>query len=203
MNTNGLSLLLTFVVAFSPLLSAQVGTPAITVHDLFEQDQGDQQIDADSLPPAEQQKLRIHYDQREDQVKLLIQNGEILKPQDFFDAGVILTHSHVPEDQLLAHLAFTAAAFEGIVEAKHLAATSLDRYLVFSKQTPIFGTIFQLPYQGWHHDASPSMNDSMRAAFCIPSLKQLDKEFEQQKNGKDLPESGHDQFWNVELKACH
>jgi hypothetical protein len=202
MNSNVLQLL-TLILAFSPLLSAQVVTAATTIHGLFEQDQRDQQIDADSLAPSEQQKLRVHYDQREDQVKRLMQNGEIHKPQDFFDAGVILTHSHVPEDQLLAHLAFTAAAFEGITEAKHLAATSLDRYLVFSKQTPLFGTIFQLPYQGWHHDVSPSMNDSIRAAFCIPSLKQLDKEFEQQKNGKDLPESGHDEFWNVELKGCH
>jgi hypothetical protein len=175
MNSNVLPLLHTLVVAFSPLLSAQVGTAAITIHDLFEQDQRDQQIDADSLPPAEQQKLRAHYDQPEDRVKRLMQSGEIHKPQDFFDAGVILTHSHVPETQLLAHLAFTAAAFEGIIEAKHLAATSLDRYLMFSKQTPLFGTIFQLPYQGWHHDVSSSMNDSIRAAFCIPSLKQLDR----------------------------
>jgi hypothetical protein len=94
MNINVLPLLLTLVVAFSPLLSAQVGTPAITIHDLFEQDQRDQQIDADSLPPAEQQKLRVHYDQREDQVKRLMQNGEIHKPQDFFDAGSY-SHTHM------------------------------------------------------------------------------------------------------------
>jgi hypothetical protein len=73
-------------------------TAGTTIQGLFEQDQRDQQIDADSLPPAEQQKLRVHSDQREDQVKRLMQNGEIQKPQDFFDAGVILTHSHVPED---------------------------------------------------------------------------------------------------------
>jgi hypothetical protein len=100
---------LTLILAFSPLLSAQVVTAATTIHGLFDQDQRDQQIDADSLRPAEQQKLRVDYDQREDQVKRLMQNGEIHKPQDFFDARVILTHSHVPEDQLLAHLAFASS----------------------------------------------------------------------------------------------
>lgn len=185
------------------VLPAQVSTQQTRIHDLFEQDQRDQEIDNGSLPKAEQQKLRTRYNQREDEVKHLMQNGGIQKPQDFFDAGVILTHSHLPENQLLAHLAFTAAAFNGITEAKHLAATSLDRYLSFSKQTPLFGTIFQLPYQGWHHDVSPEMSDSIRSAFCVPSRKELDKLFEQEKSGIALPDSEHDEFWDVKPQACH
>lgn len=139
---------LMLIISASPLLSAQAATPKVTIHDLFEEDQRDQQIDNKALPAADQRKLRARYDQREEQVKHLMQRGGIHKAQDFFDAGVILTHSLVPENQLLAHLAFTSAAFEGIAEAKHLAATSLDRYLILSNQTQIFGTAFQLPHQG-------------------------------------------------------
>ena len=91
-----------------------------------------------------------------------------------------MTHSHDPEHQLLAHLFFTAAAFKGITEAKHLAATSLDRYLMFSGKTSLFGTTFQIPYKGWHHDVSADMNDSLRSSFCIPPLKRLDQVFERE-----------------------
>jgi hypothetical protein len=201
MNSSILSLFLTLILASSSQLLAQ-STKSVTIHDLFLQDQRDQQIDNESLSATKQQNLRMRYDQREVPVKELMQNGGIRRGQDFFDAGVILTHSHVPENQLLAHLAFTAAAFDGIVEAKHLAATALDRYLMLSKQTSLFGTIFQLPYHGWQHEVSAAMNDPIRAAFCIPSGKQLDKIFEQEKNGIVQPENGHDQFWALEPRSC-
>ncbi len=202
MNNNALPSFLILILAASSLLSAQVNTPPTSIHDLFVQDQRDQRIDNDSLPAAEQQKLRARYDKREDDVKRLMQNGAIQKAQDFFDAGVILTHSHIPENQLLAHLAFTAAAFGGITEAKHLAATSLDRYLSFSKQTQLFGTTFQLPHQGWYRVVSPEMSDSIRTAFCIPSRKELDRLFELEKSGMPPPDSGHDEFWDIKPRGC-
>jgi hypothetical protein len=203
MNRTTLPFFLMLIMSASLLLSAQMTTPKVTVHGLFEEDQRDQQIDDNAPPAAEQRKLRSRYDQREEQVKHLMQGGGVHKTQDFFDAGVILTHSLVPENQLLAHLAFTAAAFDGIAEAKHLAATSLDRYLTLSKQTQFFGTAFQLPHQGWHHDVSPVMNDPIRAAFCVPAGKQLDKLFEQEKSGIAPPDDGHDEFWDVAPQGCH
>ncbi len=202
MNSSTLLTLLTLVLASSSQLLAQ-STKSATIHDLFEQDQRDQQIDNNALPAAEQRKLRARYDEREEQVKHLMQSGGIHKTQDFVDAGVILTHSLVPENQLLAHLAFTAAAFDGIAEAKHLAATSLDRYLTFSNQTQFFGTAFQMRYQGWHHDVSPVMDDPIRAAFCVPAGKQLDKLFEQEKSGIAPPDDGHNEFWDVTRQGCH
>lgn len=202
MNRNVLALLLTLILQSSAVLLAQTIAATTTIHDLFEQDQRDQQIDANALTGAEQQKVRARYSQREDQLKKLMESDGIQKPQDFFDAGVILTHSRVPENQLLAHLAFTAAAFEGVAEARHLAATSLDRYLTLSKQIQLFGTSFQVPYQGWQHEVSPAMNDSIRAAFCVPGGKQLDKLFVQAKSGRTSPENGHDEFWDVTRRGC-
>jgi hypothetical protein len=173
-----------------------------TVHDLFEQDQRDEQIDIAALPPTEQKKVDGRYPVREKLVIERMQNGGIHSPQDLFEAGVVLTHSHNPEHQLLAHVLFTAAAFQGITEAKHLAATSLDRYLMFAGKTSMFGTTFQIPYKGWHHDVSADMNDSLRSSFCIPPLKRLDQRFEEEKRGTPAPNTGHDEFWDTQLKGC-
>lgn len=199
-----LTRLFLLALACVPLSFAQGTTSTATIHQLFQEDQRDQQVDFDALSDPAQRVVRARYSQRETKVKELMENAKALTTRDFFDAGVILTHSHSPENQLLAHLAFTAAAFGGMDEAKHLAATSLDRYLSFSKQTPVFGTIFQIPYQGWHHDVSPAMNDALRMAFCVPSRATLDRFFEQEKSGV-APQviNGHDEFWNDKSKACH
>jgi hypothetical protein len=196
------SVIAALLITIAPLLLAQNSAAVATIHELFLQDQQDQQIDNEALSAADQKKLRMRYDDREQRVKQLMQTSSSLSAQDLFNAGVILTHSHNPENQLLAHLAFTAAGFEGNAEAKHLAATSLDRYQVLSHQTPIFGTTFQRPYQGWHHEVSPDMNDAIRSAFCLPSLSQLNKLYELEKAGKAPPDSGHDQYWNTDLKGC-
>jgi hypothetical protein len=184
------------------MLLGQSVPPAISIHEVFLQDQKDQEIDNEKLPPAEQHNLRARYDAREAEVKRLMQTGAVHSPQDFFDAGVVLTHSLKPENQLLAHMAFTAAAFEGNLEAKHLAATSLDRYLALSHQTPFFGTSFQAPYQGWRHVVSPDMNDAIRSAFCVPSLPDLNKLYELEKSGRFPPDTGHDEYWDTTLKGC-
>jgi hypothetical protein len=202
MNSCAALLGLMSLVLTTQCIVAQQAAPKASIHDLFEQDQRDEQIDFNGLPSAEQKKLNQHYADRERLLTELMQNGGIHKPQDFFDAGVVLTHSHVPENQLLAHLAFTTAAFEGITEAKHLSATSLDRYLTLSHQTSMFGTTFQIPYQGWHHSVSPNMNDSIRAAFCVPPLKRLDEMFEQEKHGIPPPNTGHDEYWDNNPKGC-
>jgi hypothetical protein len=195
-------LCLTSLLLITHSVVAQQAQPKASIHELFEQDQRDQQIDFDALSPAEQKKLNERYAERERLLKELMQDGGIHQPQDFFDAGVVLTHSHAPENQLLAHLTFTAAAFEGVVEAKHLAATSLDRYLTLPHQNSIFGTTFQIPYRGWQHTVSPDMDDSLRAAFCVPPLKRLDEMFEQGKRGIPPPNTGRDQYWDVTPKGC-
>lgn len=202
MDSRTVLLFLISLISVNQYTIAQQATAKANIHDLFEQDQRDQQIDFDALPPMEQKKINGRYADRERLLIELMQNGGVHKPQDFFDAGVILTHSHAPDNQLLAHLAFTAAAFEGVTEAKHFAATSLDRYLTLSKQTSIFGTTFQIPYQGWHHSMSPDMNDSIRAAFCIPPLKRLDELFQQEKKGIAPPDTGHDEYWDVTVRGC-
>ncbi len=202
MNSRTSLLCLLLLVLTTRCIVAQQTSAAMSIHDLFEQDQLDQGINFDALPPAEQKRVDALYPVREQRVIELMQTGGIRTPKDLFEAGVVLTHSHIPEHQLLAHLTFTAAAFEGILEAKHLAATSLDRYLLFSHQTSIFGTTFQVPYQGWQHIVSPDMNDSIRAAFCIPPLKRLDEMFQQDKKGTPAPDTGHDRFWDVNQKGC-
>ncbi len=73
---------------------------------------------------------------------------------------------------------------------------------MFSKQRSIFGTTFQMPYQGWRHEASPDMNDSIRAAFCIPPLKHLNDLFQQEKHGAPPLNVDRDQFWDVNHKGC-
>ncbi|MGA7462388.1 MAG: hypothetical protein WBW69_19295 [Candidatus Korobacteraceae bacterium] len=194
-------LLLALAVAVPFASPAQSPAPAASIHQLFVEDQQDQQIDNESLSRAEQEKLRAQYNRREAELKRLMQSGGVRSAEDFFVAGVILTHSLKPENQLLAHLAFTAAAFEGNIEAKHLAATSLDRYLTLSQQTPMFGTTFQIPYQGWRHEVSPDMNDAIRAAFCVPSISQLNRMYEQEKAGKAPAEAGHE-YWDISLPGC-
>jgi len=187
--------LVVFITNIQLAFAQQTAGPA-SIHDLFEQDQRDEQTDFDRLPPAEQRKLNADYP-----VRGKMQNGGVHKAQDLFEAGVVLTHSHNPEHQLLAHLAFTAAAFEGIAEAKHLAGTSLDRYLMFSgNKTSIFGTTFQIPYQ--HHDVSPDMNDSIRSVFCIPPLKRLNQMFEREKRGTPPPSAAQDEYWETERRGC-
>src|SRR5207249_5767694 len=116
-------------------------------------------IDADQsepLPPgppsdpAEQERVfRAYWDEhfrpRRDRAVELIEAGRLATAEDYELAGTLLNHSAYPEDQLIAHVLFTAAVHKGRATARWYSATALDNYLVAIGRPQAFGTLWGAP----------------------------------------------------------
>ncbi|MGH7020650.1 MAG: hypothetical protein ACREEY_12245 [Brevundimonas sp.] len=79
---------------------------------------------------------------RRDQVRAMLDRGEVRSGTDYWRAGFIFQHGNQPEDYLLAHALATAALSQGEPDGAWLAAASLDRYLLATGRPQIYGTQF-------------------------------------------------------------
>jgi hypothetical protein len=77
---------------------------------------------------------------RRQQVKALLDAGELRTATDFYSAALVYQHGDTAEDYLMAHTLAVAALGEGSTESPWLAAATLDRYLQKIGQPQIYGT---------------------------------------------------------------
>lgn len=131
---------------------------------------------------------------RQRRVLELLANGKIQGPEPEYDAALILQHSGLTfadgkvtalsrDNFLLAHLLAKAAVDNGDDSARSLAATALDRYLVFSGKPQKYGT--QSVYDPKTQKMvvppiDPSTTDAERAAWHVQPLAEFLKSVQHQ-----------------------
>jgi hypothetical protein len=111
-------------------------------------------------------------DARLKRVKELYSQNQLRSGNDYFNAALILQHSSVPEDYLLAHeLCVVAISKKRGIES--LAAASEDRFLMSIGRPQRFGTQYKSegpnePYRLYKVD--PGVTDELRRIMMVPSL---------------------------------
>ncbi|MFZ5980897.1 MAG: hypothetical protein ACOYVF_09735 [Candidatus Zixiibacteriota bacterium] len=108
----------------------------------------------------------------------LLAAGEITEPNNLFYAAVILQNAdsaNCSECFLIAYYLATRAVELGLDEARSLAATSLDRYLVLTGKPQKYGTQIGKDSLGksYIYTIDSLTTDSMRRLWDVPSLDSL------------------------------
>lgn len=109
---------------------------------IYAADQAVRQDVAAILAGGREAALRIYAEDavRRQQVKVLLDAGELRTATDFYSAALVYQHGDTAEDYLMAHTLAVAALGEGSTESPWLAAATLDRYLQKIGQPQIYGT---------------------------------------------------------------
>lgn len=119
-------------------------------------------------------------------VVALLDAGAARTADDFFHAAQVYNHGDTAEDYLRGHELAMLAAAKGNTQALFLCAASLDRFLRSIGRPQVFGT--QYNRQGNMATMEPydrSMNDALRTAFGVPSLKEQEARLKEMNKGQD------------------
>ena len=141
---------------------------------MFTEDQSDrtaQSIDWDTVRPRDAARLG--------RVKQLYHGQAIQSGENYYHAALILQHSSVAEDHLLAHEFCIAAISQGVDMAKWdvlwLAAASEDRFLMNIGRPQRFGTQYRSEGPGGAmtlYNVDAEVEDTLRSAMNVPPLLQ-------------------------------
>lgn len=108
-------------------------------------------------------------------LRVLIESGKVVTGKDYERAAVVYQHGEGADDILLAHVLAVTAIGKGNLEARWLAAASLDRLLQRLKQPQVFGTQYQRSGEGpWAVDEPYNrtlLSPAVRDANCVPEEK--------------------------------
>lgn len=204
---------LTSLVLCGIALAAQTSVPNTqessgapkTVHQIYVEDQDDTHGPNGPRFTEEQYHQRVKV--REATLRGMLASGEIKTGDDFYDAAFIFQHGDSPEEFLFAHILAMEAMVRGSAAARWMVATTLDRYLQFTKQPQIFGTQYitdrnvplkvhpsglPLPFGRTLEPYNESfLPDSVRTDFCVPVLAQQKENIAQFNAGKWPLETMH------------
>jgi hypothetical protein len=168
-------------------------TGAVTIKQLFEEDQSDRR-GAMSMTPDQWKKIGEHDAERRREAHNMLDSGALKTGEDFEDASVIFQHGDVPQDYLLAHILAMAAMERGDAQARWIAAATLDRYLQAVKQPQVFGTQYKwTEMKPKPHGATQEpydtavVSDALRREFCVTSQAGQQKNVAAMAVGKDFP----------------
>jgi hypothetical protein len=120
-------------------------------------------------------------DARLARVKELFQQNKLQTGNDYFRAALILQHSMAPEDYLLAHELCVVAISkgkpnDGALDARGLAASTEDRFLMSIDRPQRFGTQYRVedenaPVKHYKlYKTDSGVTDSLRSLMNVPSL---------------------------------
>lgn len=112
-------------------------------------------------------------------VKQLYHSQKLESGVDYYHAAMILQHSLIPDDYLLAHEFCVVAISQGVESAKWLAAASEDRFLNSIGRPQRFGTQYRKDGFWSQCEIRPDVEDSLRAALNVPSLLQAQARLEE------------------------
>lgn len=118
--------------------------------------------------------------ERRHQTRAILDAGGVRTGTDFFHAAFIFQHGDTSDDYLLAHALAVTAVSKGRADAALIAAATLDRYLQNIERPQIYGTQFQIPYDGGpvtqgDYDRA-LIPDSARLAVGVPDLAGQDEQ---------------------------
>jgi hypothetical protein len=155
------------------LLNAADLSPAIRA--IFKADQTDRSTN----PPKD---IFERDAARRSESNMLIRNDQLKTGSDYEAAAFIFQHGSKAEDYLKAHVLAITALAKGDTRAGWIAAATLDRYLMVSEMSQIYGTQFKVIAGRVSQDPfnKTIMSDKMRADANVLSIA------EQERAGADL-----------------
>ena len=110
-------------------------------------------------------------------VKELYAQNQLKTGGDYYHAAMILQHSEVADDYLLAHELCVAAISKGDARGKWLAAASEDRFLMNISRPQRFATQFLcdgIPNCEYHlYKVDAGVTDELRKVLDVPSLAEM------------------------------
>jgi len=174
LNLLALTALLMRPYGITPLTSAQV--PSAPAKDnpelarLMDEDQADRipgakSIDWKIVGPRDVARIK--------RVKELYTQNQLKTGGDYYHAAMILQHSDIADDYLLAHELCVAAISKGDKRGKWLAAASEDRFLMTIARPQRFATQFRCdgPNCEFHlYKMDEGVTDELRRVLDVPSL---------------------------------
>jgi hypothetical protein len=113
---------------------------------------------------------------RRKRVLEMIEANQLVTGRDFRRAALVFQHGDGSNDILLAHILAVTALGRGELEARRMAAMSLDRYLVRIGQPQVFGTQVNSANPGdpaaWTMDPFDTglIGDALRALNCVEPI---------------------------------
>jgi hypothetical protein len=174
LNLLALTALLMRPYGITPLTSAQVpSTPATDNPELARLMDEDR---ADRIPGAKSIDWKIVGPRdvaRIKRVKELYTQNQLKTGGDYYHAAMILQHSDIADDYLLAHELCVAAISKGDKRGKWLAAASEDRFLMTIARPQRFATQFRCdgPNCEFHlYKMDEGVTDELRRVLDVPSL---------------------------------
>jgi hypothetical protein len=164
--------------AIMPFTSAQTpSTPAprdnAELARLMDEDQADrtneESIDWKIVGPRDAARLK--------RAKKLYAQNQLQTGGDYYHAAMVLQHSEVADDYLLAHELCVAAISKGDARGKWLAAASEDRFLMNISRPQRFATQFLcdgIPNCEYHlFKVDAGVTDELRRVLEVPSLAEM------------------------------
>lgn len=190
----GMVLLTGSMKAQAPPLENTVKPGDSEIHRLRVADQNDRR-GIMGKSKAEWDQMAKRDAERLKRAKEIYRSGGLVSAADYFDAALILQHSTVSDDYLLAHVLCTVSiAKDSTADARWLSAAALDRYLQSVQQKQVFGTQRhgddKNGYTGEPYDAN-LLTDAVRTALEVPTLEQQKKDLLKFHNGLPVSQQSH------------
>ena len=116
---------------------------------------------------------------RRDQVRALIDKGQLRAGEDFRLAAMVFQHGREPRDYLFAHTLALIALRKGDFGASWIAAASLDRYLRSIDRQQVFGLQFKPGGADRQPFDDTLVSDALRLQLGIPTLAEQAAQMQQ------------------------
>jgi len=128
---------------------------------------------------------------RRNRVRELIEQGRLNSGKDYERAAMVFQHGEGSDDILLAHVLAVTATGKGDLDARWLAAATLDRFLTRVGQPQVFGTQFSYKTEGGQQTWTMEPYNrtlivpSLRHANCVPDQKYQSESLEALSKGQE------------------
>ena len=117
---------------------------------------------------------------RRQQVRALVDTGQLHAGEDFRLAAMVFQHGSDPRDHLFAHTLALIALEKGDRSASWIAAASLDGYLRSIDRQQIFGLQFEPNGTGRQPFDGELVSDALRKELGVPTLAEQQVQMQQQ-----------------------
>jgi hypothetical protein len=166
------------LVATGAFGHAQGATPSADnpeLKQIFDADQKDRE--GPSVANLDWSKLGARDAVRLKRVRELIEAGRLSTGKDYERAAFVFQHGEGSDDILLAHILAVTAIGKGDLDARWIAAATLDRYLQRIGQPQVFGTQFSFTMEnGLQIWTMGEFNRSLVAPGCrMPTAFRMPK----------------------------
>jgi hypothetical protein len=156
---------------------------------IYDADQNDREaplgktLDWDKINPRDTARRK--------RVRVLIEQGRLNTGKDYERAAMVFQHGEGSDDILLAHVLAVTAIGKGDMDARWLAAATLDRFLTRVGQPQVFGTQFSYKMengqQTWTMEPynRTLIEPSLRDSNCVPDQKHQAETLEALSKGQE------------------